>query len=59
LQGGYDHFEGCIRRVNLPYALQAPPRYFAISTCPRLDNDNSDRDPSPDDDDDGESDFQR
>lgn len=31
----YEHYEGCIRRVNMPYALRQPPKYYAISSCER------------------------
>ncbi|KAL8613883.1 hypothetical protein ACOMHN_032873 [Nucella lapillus] len=27
------HYDGCIRRVNIPPALRSPPKYFAISVC--------------------------
>ncbi|XP_076470364.1 laminin subunit alpha-2-like isoform X2 [Babylonia areolata] len=27
------HYDGCIRRVNVPPALRSPPKYFAISVC--------------------------
>ena len=27
------HYDGCIRRVNVPTALRSPPKYYAISIC--------------------------
>lgn len=31
--GHLEHYEGCIRRVNIPYGLRTPPKYYAISVC--------------------------
>ncbi|KAL8610389.1 hypothetical protein ACOMHN_041203 [Nucella lapillus] len=31
--GDVPHFQGCIRKVDVPTALRSPPQYYAISNC--------------------------